>query len=60
MRCLLCGHDFDPAGLGCKPGCPLAKGCNIVCCPRCGHSSPRETGLAGLLRRALVKLERRR
>jgi hypothetical protein len=61
MRCLLCSFDFDPESAECRPGCPMSGGCNVLCCPRCGHSAPRrETGLAALLRSVLVKLERRR
>jgi hypothetical protein len=57
MTCSLCGLTFDPAGQGCRPSCPLSGGCSVVCCPRCRFSFPRETGLAGLLRKALVKLK---
>jgi hypothetical protein len=49
-RCALCGTSFDPSGQGCRPSCPLAKGCSVVCCPSCGYSFPQETGLAGRLR----------
>jgi hypothetical protein len=60
-RCPLCGGEFDATGLGCRPSCPLAKGCQVVCCPSCGYSFPRErAGLAGRLRRALDRFERRR
>jgi hypothetical protein len=60
-HCPLCGHDFDPAGAGCRPSCPLAKGCRVLCCPACGYSFPRESaGLAGRLRKALDVLGRGR
>jgi hypothetical protein len=49
-RCPLCGTEFDSAGQGCRPTCPLAKGCQVVCCPSCSYSFPQETGLAGRLR----------
>jgi hypothetical protein len=49
-RCPLCGMTFDAEGQGCRPSCPLAKGCRVVCCPSCGYSFPQETGLAGRLR----------
>lgn len=52
-QCPLCGHHFDAAGQGCRPSCPLASGCAVVCCPRCAYSFPQEVGLAGLLRRWL-------
>ena len=56
-RCPLCGMEFDAEGQGCRPSCPLARGCRVVCCPGCGYSYPQETGLAGKLRGLL---ERRR
>ncbi len=55
-RCPLCGAAFDAAGQGCRPSCPMAKGCHVVCCPSCGYSFPQEAGLAGGLRRLLDRL----
>ena len=49
-HCPLCGADFDAEGQGCRPSCPLSKGCKVICCPSCGYSFPQETGLAGRLR----------
>jgi len=60
-RCPLCGCVFDAAPQGCRPSCPMARGCKVVCCPGCGYSFPQENaGLAGRLRRALDRAERRR
>jgi len=57
--CPLCGCAFDPKGQGCRPSCPLAGGCAVVCCPRCGYSFPQvDRGLAGILKKALVRLGR--
>ncbi len=56
-RCPLCGAEFDAEGQGCRPSCPMAKGCKVVCCPSCSYSFPQETGLAGRLK---AFLERRR
>jgi hypothetical protein len=53
--CPLCGTAFDPEGLGCRPSCPLAAGCRVVCCPSCGYSFPQATGLAGRLKRFLER-----
>jgi hypothetical protein len=51
-RCPLCGADFDASGQGCRPSCPMATGCRVVCCPACGYSFPQEgAGLAGRLQR---------
>jgi len=61
QRCALCGEVFDPAGRSCRPSCPLGAGCGMICCPRCGHGAPQESrGLAGMIRKALVRLGRTR
>ena len=52
QHCALCGHEFDASGQGCRPSCPMATGCHVVCCPSCGYSFPQAgTGLAGRLQR---------
>ncbi len=56
MRCALCGFVFDEQGAGCRPSCPMARGCNLVCCPNCGHGAAREGAVARALRKVLVKL----
>jgi hypothetical protein len=58
--CPLCGDRFDAEGQGCRPSCPMAKGCRVVCCPSCGYSFPQEAGLAGGLRRLIDRLKRGR
>jgi hypothetical protein len=58
--CPLCGGAFHASDRGCRPSCPLSSGCGMMCCPRCGYGFPQEgRGLAGVLRRALVRLGRR-
>ena len=48
--CPLCSTVFDAEGKGCRPSCPMAKGCSTVCCPGCGYSFPQSNvGLAGKL-----------
>ena len=59
-HCPLCGADFDAEGQGCRPSCPMAKGCSVVCCPSCGYSFPQVRGLAGGLRRLIDRMDRRR
>ena len=49
-RCPLCGIEFDAEGRGCRPSCPLASGCRVLCCPSCGYSFPQASGLAGKLK----------
>jgi hypothetical protein len=60
VRCPLCGATFDADAAGCRTACPMAPGCSALCCPRCAYSFPRETGLAALLRKALVRLSPRK
>ena len=49
--CPLCSVAFDASGQGCRPSCPMASGCRVVCCPSCGYSFPQENaGLAGKLK----------
>ncbi len=59
-RCPLCGATFDAGAQGCRPSCPMAKGCAVVCCPSCGYSFPQEVGLAGALRRLLDRRKDRK
>ncbi len=58
--CPLCGARFDAAGQGCRPSCPMAASCRVVCCPACGYSFPQETGLAGGLRRLVDRMKARK
>jgi hypothetical protein len=55
LTCPLCGYHFDPAGLTCQAGCPLAavQGCQLLCCPNCHYPivDERSSKLAGALRR---------
>ena len=60
LTCPLCGVAFDAEGQGCRPSCPMAKGCSVVCCPACGYSFPQETGVASGLRRLLDRFRERR
>jgi hypothetical protein len=54
-RCPLCGAEFDAEGQGCRPSCPMARGCKVICCPSCSYSFPQETGLAGRLKNFLER-----
>jgi len=55
-RCPLCGVEFDASGQGCRPSCPMSKGCHVVCCPSCSYSFPQENaGLAGRLKQFFKK-----
>jgi hypothetical protein len=58
--CPLCGAVFDAEGQGCRPSCPMARRCKIVCCPACGYSYPQESGLAASLRNLIERIKERR
>ena len=58
-QCPLCGSAFDAEGQGCRPSCPMARGCRVVCCPSCGYSFPQEGGVALGLRKMIDRLKRR-
>ncbi len=53
IHCDFCGLDFNPACAeqSCQ-GCPLARGCKKISCPRCGYSILPEAALTGWLKRS--------
>jgi predicted Zn-ribbon and HTH transcriptional regulator len=53
MKCALCGYEFTLDDVRCSSACPLASGCPVVCCPRCGYQTLDES------RSALVRLARK-
>ncbi|MGZ6125775.1 MAG: hypothetical protein ACXWLR_12495 [Myxococcales bacterium] len=57
--CALCGFRYDERAQGCRPSCPLSRGCSLVCCPNCGHGAVKEGPLAQGVRKLLLKLTRR-
>ncbi len=54
--CALCGFRYDETAHGCRPSCPLSRGCSLVCCPNCGHGAVKEGALAKSVRKLLVRL----
>jgi Fe2+ transport system protein FeoA len=49
IDCPICGFRFDPADSGACGSCPLNKGCEMVCCPNCGHTTV-DVNQSGLVR----------
>lgn len=39
ITCSMCGHRFDPKEHIVCNGCPMQKGCQLVCCPACGYET---------------------
>lgn len=58
MKCQLCGYEFDKENLACHVGCPLAQGCAIICCPKCGYQVVDEdrSAMVSALRRLKERL----
>ena len=48
-ECPLCSTDFETAT--CRSSCPMASGCAMVRCPRCGYEFVESGRIADLLRR---------
>ena len=46
IDCPMCGYSFEEAEAedSCR-GCPLATGCHLLKCPRCGYEVLREPRL---------------
>jgi hypothetical protein len=53
-QCPLCGSLVEEGASPCD-GCPIAHGCGVLCCPRCGYRCVERSWtldlLSGLLRR---------
>jgi len=47
--CPLCSTEFE--GAACRSGCPIARGCAMVRCPRCGYEFVESGRIVDLLRR---------
>lgn len=56
FTCALCGSRFTH-GLQTCSSCPLNTGCEVVACPKCGHSFPRRSAIVSLLRRLFGRRE---
>lgn len=52
VTCGLCGHRFTPTRetMACAR-CPMAGGCAVLCCPRCGYEFVTESRLVNFVRR---------
>jgi Fe2+ transport system protein FeoA len=50
FSCPMCGHQFNATDHQLCLSCPLHKGCDMVCCPKCGYSTigTRQSKLARL------------
>lgn len=51
-KCPLCGYEFTRSDERCR-ACPMAKSCNVVCCPNCGYGFAKESRLVNWVRRLL-------
>ena len=48
-ECPLCSTDFD--GEECHSSCPMARGCTMIRCPRCGYEFVESGRFLDMLRR---------
>jgi len=54
VTCPLCGTRYsETEGRACTTGCPMARSCALLCCPRCGYETPGPTRLTRFLSRWL-------
>lgn len=57
MKCPLCGAEFTREdGVAACAGCPLARRCALVRCPRCGYETVAESRLQALARRVKERI----
>ena len=56
MQCPLCGVRFErwEQQGACRP-CPLARGCRLIRCPRCGYEWADESALVNWVKRHVAK-----
>jgi len=47
--CPVCMTEFDPSARAACSACPIGRGCSMICCPNCGHTTidPNQSRLAG-------------
>jgi len=55
--CPLCGLDFT--GEACHSGCPMARACTLIRCPRCGYEFLEEGSITKWFRRLTRRTEAR-
>ena len=61
MKCGFCGYEFDSSDAQSSCGaCPVARGCHLVRCPRCGYEMPPEARLVSWLRNARARVSAKR
>jgi hypothetical protein len=48
-HCPLCSLEFD--GETCPPSCPMAGGCALIRCPKCGYEFVEDSAIVALVRR---------
>ena len=54
-HCPLCGHEFAFNPGSCQSACPLGKHCNLVCCPNCHYSFPKDSKTVTLIKKIFKK-----
>jgi hypothetical protein len=58
-KCPLCGGVVPADRDHCAAGCPLAKGCRVLCCPSCGYEFVEDSAIASGVSRLVGWIRRR-
>jgi hypothetical protein len=56
--CPLCGGGIPADTDSCPSGCPMAKKCNLICCPNCGYEFVEESAVVSGLSRLWKRIRR--
>ena len=57
LHCPLCAFEFTKRDAPCERGCPLARFCQLICCPNCHYEFPPQGRLTTLWRRLFPRPE---
>ena len=57
-RCPLCAGEVRADRDSCRGGCPLARRCRILCCPRCGYEFVEDSAIVSGIGRLFRRLRR--
>jgi hypothetical protein len=58
FKCALCGNRFTVNEESCPKACPFSEHCNLVCCPNCGYSFPKDSKTVAFFRNLFSRKEK--
>ncbi|MCK4778176.1 MAG: hypothetical protein KAS39_07325 [Actinomycetia bacterium] len=59
IKCSLCGKEYDPKLNPACSKCPIAKNCNLVCCPNCGYQTVADSKIVRFAQKIIKKEEKK-